>query len=81
MNGSTILLATDILSDAGGSNVANIKLYKDVRPMADGYLHLEFLPNYKEVAFVNAIEIVPGTRGTDASRTRNRPSQRLHRFN
>jgi hypothetical protein len=63
MNGSTILLATDILSDAGGSNVANIKLYKDVRPMPDGYLHLEFLPNYKEVAFVNAIEIVPGTGG------------------
>jgi malectin (di-glucose binding ER protein) len=60
MNGLIILRETDILADAGGSNTANIKVYKDVSPAADGYLHLEFLPNYKEVAFVNAIEIVPG---------------------
>ena len=60
LNGSILSLATDILADAGGSNTANIKVYKDVKAAEDGYLHLEFLPNYKEVAFVNAIEIVPG---------------------
>jgi hypothetical protein len=63
MNGSPILREVDILSDAGGSNVANIKVYKDVRPDSDGFLHLEFAPNYKEVAFVNGIEIVPGSAG------------------
>ena len=63
MNGQNILNATDVLADAGGSNIAHVRVYRDVRPASDGLLHLEFLPNYKEVAFVNAIEVVPGTHG------------------
>ena len=63
MNGAPLLTEIDILADAGGSNTSNIKVFHDVRPAADGRLHLEFLPNYKEVAFVNAIEVKPAPPG------------------
>jgi hypothetical protein len=63
MNGQALIGYWDVLADANGSNTANIKVFRDVQPASDGYLHLEFRPSFKEAPFVNAIEIVPGIPG------------------
>lgn len=49
----------DVVADAGGSNTADVKVFKDITPAADGKLHLRFLGRNQR-ALVNAIEIVPG---------------------
>ena len=53
-------LTFDAASDAGGANTATAKIFKDISPAKDGFLHLMFQggPN-----FVNAIEILPGIPG------------------
>ncbi len=51
----------DIVSDAGGANVATAKVYKDLSPAEDGFLHLMF--QGAGPSFLNALEILPGTRG------------------
>ena len=61
INGKPALTYFDVIADAGPST-ADIKLFKDVSPAADGTLHLEFLPNSNN-AFLNAISIVPGIPG------------------
>lgn len=61
-NDERLLHFWDALADAGGPNVANIKVFPNVKPGTDGVLHLEFRPTLKEEPFVNAIEIVPGLR-------------------
>jgi hypothetical protein len=62
-NGADLLPFLDVLSDAGGSNTADIKVFKDIRPADDGMLHLEFGTRNNEVPFVNGIEIVPSQPG------------------
>jgi hypothetical protein len=62
-NGKNLLEFLDVISDASGTNTADIKVFKDVRPAADGFLHLAFLDLNNEVAFVNAIEITPSSPG------------------
>ena len=59
-NGAPLLTNFDPLSDAGGSNVANARVFVGVSPAADGKLHLRFRNHYqlKGVAFVNAIQLV-----------------------
>ena len=48
----------DVVDDAGGNDVATTKVFTDVAPASDGTIHLDFTtPD----AFVNAIEILPGT--------------------
>ncbi len=61
INGRPELSYFDVIADAGPST-ADIKLFKDVSPAADGNLHLEFVPNTNN-AFLNAISIVPGIPG------------------
>ncbi len=61
-NGSPIIEMLDVISDAGGNNTANIRIFKDVSPAPDGFLHLRFSP-YKENAFVNGIAILPAQPG------------------
>jgi hypothetical protein len=51
----------DVASDAGGANTATMKIFKDISPAKDGYLHLTF--QGPGPCFVNAIEIVPGIPG------------------
>jgi hypothetical protein len=51
----------DVASDAGGVNVATMKIFKDISPAKDGYLHLTF--QGPGPCFVNAIEVVPGIPG------------------
>jgi hypothetical protein len=62
LNGKPLLPAYDVLEDAGGPHIADIRVFKDISPASDGYLHLSFL-TITGFPFVNAIEIVPGTRG------------------
>src|SRR5579872_6364790 len=52
----------DVIADAGGSNTADVKVFKDITPAADGKLHLRFIGRNQR-ALVNAIEIVPGLKG------------------
>jgi hypothetical protein len=48
----------DVVDDAGGDDVATTKVFANVAPASDGTIHLDFTtPD----AFVNAIEILPGT--------------------
>ncbi len=66
LNGERILTSFDPISDAGGdTNTADVRVFKDVSPAADGKVHLRFQTRYtlKAVAIVNGIEIVPGRRG------------------
>jgi hypothetical protein len=48
----------DVVDDAGGDDIATTKVFTDVVPASDGNIHVEFST---PEAFVNAIEIRPGT--------------------
>jgi hypothetical protein len=53
----------DVISDALGSNTADIKVFRDIQPGDDGMLRLEFASSVNNVPFVNGIEIVPSQPG------------------
>jgi len=61
-NGKTLLHDFDVIADAGGSNTADIKIFDNIEPASDGFLHLDFI-SLRNVAFVNAIEIIPSPAG------------------
>lgn len=63
INGKSVLWTFDALSDAGGSNTADEKIFKDVSPAADGMLHVQFAGLSNNVPILNALEIIPGIRG------------------
>jgi hypothetical protein len=48
----------DVVDDAGGDDIATTRVLTDVAPTDDGTIHLDFT---SPDAFVNAIEILPGT--------------------
>jgi len=62
-NGEVLIPGLDVLADAGGSNTADILVFKDIRPAPDGFLHLAFASNRREKAMLSGIEILPGTPG------------------
>jgi hypothetical protein len=59
-NGAPLLTDFDPLSDAGGSNTADVRVFSGISPAADGKLHLKFSNKWqlKGVAFVNAIQLI-----------------------
>lgn len=57
-NGRTLLDDFDIYADANGSNIADTRVFKDISPASDGFLHLEF-HSRRGPALVNTIEVVP----------------------
>jgi Malectin domain len=59
INGVLALRNFDIIADAGPST-ADVKVFKDVSPAKDGYLHLA-LSKVTDMPLINAIEIVPGS--------------------
>lgn len=62
MNGKMLLEMFDIITDAGGSNIADVRVFKDVTPAPDGRLHLKFeASNYR--CILNALEIEPAPPG------------------
>jgi hypothetical protein len=58
-NGQLLLKAFNIPEDVLGTNIADERVFKDIHPAADGYLHLSFA-NGKSAALVSALEILPG---------------------
>jgi len=50
----------DVASEAGGPNMATMRVYTDVRPGHDGKIHLSF---WSTDGFLNALEILPEERG------------------
>jgi hypothetical protein len=63
VNGKTLLTRFDIVADAGASLTADVKVFTDIQPAADGLLHLEFSGDEGKQAILSAIEILPGFRG------------------
>ncbi len=51
----------DVASDADGVNTATMKIFRDISPAKDGYLHLMFQGTGP--SFLNAIEVLPGIAG------------------
>jgi hypothetical protein len=62
-NGKPLLTRFDIVADAGASRTADVKVFTDIQPSADGLLHLEFSGDDGKQALLSAIEILPGFRG------------------
>lgn len=58
-NGEPLLTAFNISADALGPNIADEKVFKDITPDKDGYLHLKF-PTGRTTPLLNALEILPG---------------------
>jgi Malectin domain len=62
-NGATLLSGFDIAADASGSRTADVKVFPNIEPAADGKLHLEFSGEDGRQAELSAIEITPGVHG------------------
>ena len=65
LNGGTLLKEFDIIADAGGPNTAAIRVFRDITPAADGFVHLEF-QSVKSQAALSAIELKPMIGGKTA---------------
>ncbi len=61
-NGRTLLSHFDIVADAGGGGVADVKVFPDITPASDGFLYIEFSGEDGKQAILSAIEILPGVR-------------------
>jgi hypothetical protein len=62
INGVLAMGGFDIAKDAGGTHIADERVFKDVSPGRDGLLRLDFSPDRSE-ALLNGIEVLPGSRG------------------
>jgi hypothetical protein len=60
LNDQEVLTGFDINSDALGSNIADERVFRDVRPGSNGKLHIGF-QSERASPTVSAIEILPGT--------------------
>jgi hypothetical protein len=62
-NGLPLLRDFDVLADSGGDRTADVKVFPDLSPAADGQLHLSFSSGNGGGAMLSAIEILPGIQG------------------
>lgn len=62
LNGKPLLQIFDIIKDASGNNIADVRVFKDRSPGSDGYLHLKF-DSLIDSPILNAIEIEPAPPG------------------
>jgi len=60
-NGQPLLTDLDVLADAGGGRTADVKVFTNISPAADGQLHLRFFSVKGGAAMLSAIEILPGS--------------------
>ncbi len=60
INGKPLLNAFDVLADAGGGRIADVRAFTDLHPADDGLLHLKFSSMKGGRAMVSAIELLPG---------------------
>lgn len=58
MNGKPLLTQFDVEADAG-ENTADVRVFQDIHPAPDGFLHLDFI-GVLGLPMINAIEILPG---------------------
>ncbi len=63
INGKPALSDFDVVSDAGGSRTADVKVFTDISPASDGKLHIAVSSVHGGRGMLSAIEIVPGVRG------------------
>ncbi len=63
VNGQPLLRDFDVLADSGGDRTADVKVFPDVSPAADGQLHLSFSSVNGGSGMLSAIEILPGIHG------------------
>jgi hypothetical protein len=61
-NGRPLLSSFDIAADAGDVDTADIRVFENISPAADGFLTLDFRP-IREAAWLNAIEVIPNSTG------------------
>ncbi len=61
-NGNPILTAFDVVADAAGSNIADERVFRNISPAADGFLHLSFSPR-RSTAMISGIEVLPVVAG------------------
>ncbi len=59
INGNPVLAGFDVNSDALGENIADERIFRDVSPGKDGFLHLSFTAERGAPA-LNALEVLPG---------------------
>ncbi|MDR3747763.1 MAG: malectin domain-containing carbohydrate-binding protein [Acidobacteriota bacterium] len=59
VNGDRLLGGFDVNSDALGVDIADERIFRDVSPSKDGYLHLSF-SSERGAPVVNALKILPG---------------------
>jgi hypothetical protein len=60
-NGKPLLTNFDVFSDANGSGIADVRVFKDIRPDENGFLHLRFFNrNNSAPPLLTALEVVPG---------------------
>jgi hypothetical protein len=58
VNGNSILNGFDVVADADGANVGDERVFRNVSPAQDGFLHLSFTA-MRSTALLNAIEVLP----------------------
>lgn len=61
-NGKTLLNAFDVVADAAGPNIADERVFRDITPAEDGFLHLSFV-TLRGSPMVSAIELLPTQAG------------------
>lgn len=57
-NGKPILDFFDVVADAEGSNIADERVFKNISPEKDGFLHLSFT-SMRSTAILSGIEVLP----------------------
>jgi len=58
LNGKMLVDGFDIVSDAGGPNIADVRVFKDIQPGPDGHLRLGFHAK-REQPLISALELEP----------------------
>ncbi len=61
-NGNEILTAFEVVADAAGSGVADERVFRNISPAEDGYLHLSFA-SLRSTAMLSGIEVLPVSAG------------------
>lgn len=61
-NGKQILDLFDVVADADGTNTADERVFRNISPAEDGFLHLSFV-SFRGTAILNGIELLPVSPG------------------
>ena len=61
-NGKQILDLFDVVADADGSNTSDERVFRNISPAEDGFLHLSFV-SLRGTAILNGIEVLPVSAG------------------